>query len=608
MNRHLFYICALGFTLGLAVMPAQAVTINLAVGVVRDNAGNPMADGGLLMLVSAGPNGSFGNPTVTSWSDDPDDIIIPAEPYGGTFAMDSGTAFVDPNSGIHIQSVRFNIGELGLLSGQKLRLVWFPGLAVTATQPGSGRFYGHYTDPVGIDNSEPWVVPNSNAATIDFNMLTLANGGSVPETAAYAIHRTAGENQPPVAVCRPTLTVTTSGADCLATVTGADVDGGSFDPDGPIVSRTISPPGPFPVGEFSVTLTVTDDSGQTDRCTTVLTITDPPPSLVCPANITRVINPPAESAVINFTAAATDNCEGVVVVCLPPSGSTFDLGVTTVTCVATDSAGATANCSFSVNITQGDAPPEVFCRDVFVDANNMCGAVVTPEDVDDGSFDEVGWITSMTLVPAGPYPLGETVVTLIVENDRGATDTCTATITVRDVSPPVMECPLDIVAILASGQNTVTVAYPAPVAMDNCSTVSVLCSPPSGATFLQGSTVVTCNGTDLAGNVGTCSFVVTVRGALGGCVEVQDLINAVNQLPVSAKTKRSLRSFLSSARQAEQSGNEPALRQSLRSFIHEMRRLRRVDVVENTIVRPIVTCAKILVAESIIREWKQEGR
>jgi hypothetical protein len=85
-----------------------------------------------------------------------------------------------------------------------------------------------------------------------------------------------------------------------------------------------------------------------------MTTVDPtPPTLSCPANVTAITNPnvcmQGRCATVNYaTPAAIDNCPGVQVVCVPPSGTCMPTGSTTVTCTATDAAGNTANCSFSV--------------------------------------------------------------------------------------------------------------------------------------------------------------------------------------------------------------------------------------------------------------------
>src|SRR5678815_3263159 len=57
--------------------------------------------------------------------------------------------------------------------------------------------------------------------------------------------------------------------------------------------------------------------------------------------------------VVTFAVTTNDNCPGTTVVCAPPSGSCFPVGVTTVTCTATDQAGNTATCSFTVTVFNG---------------------------------------------------------------------------------------------------------------------------------------------------------------------------------------------------------------------------------------------------------------
>ncbi|MGA9770891.1 MAG: HYR domain-containing protein [Blastocatellia bacterium] len=90
-------------------------------------------------------------------------------------------------------------------------------------------------------------------------------------------------------------------------------------------------------------------------CTFTVTVNDTqPPVITCPPNqtaVTATVNDPC--TVVNFTTTASDNCPGVTVVCNPPSGSCFPVGVTTVTCTATDASGNTATCSFTVSIFNG---------------------------------------------------------------------------------------------------------------------------------------------------------------------------------------------------------------------------------------------------------------
>src|SRR5262249_47551140 len=72
----------------------------------------------------------------------------------------------------------------------------------------------------------------------------------------------------------------------------------------------------------------------------------------CPANIVAKVPFGQMSGAINYAnPTASSSCgESVQVVCVPPSGAQFQVGVTTVTCTATDAALNTASCSFTVTL------------------------------------------------------------------------------------------------------------------------------------------------------------------------------------------------------------------------------------------------------------------
>ena len=105
----------------------------------------------------------------------------------------------------------------------------------------------------------------------------------------------------------------------------------------------------FPVGTTTVTCSTTAGPS----CTFTVKVNDTqPPTITCPPNSTVTAGascPLATSTGVTYPPpVASDNCPGVTVVCVPPSGSIFPVGTTTVTCTATDASGNTATCSFTV--------------------------------------------------------------------------------------------------------------------------------------------------------------------------------------------------------------------------------------------------------------------
>ncbi len=108
------------------------------------------------------------------------------------------------------------------------------------------------------------------------------------------------------------------------------------------------------LGEQVVTITASDEAGNTSSTTVVVTIEDNlPPSVTCPADIVACWN---ENTVTYDAPVAQDNClinggtwnleEGL------PSGSTFPVGETKQLYTFTDANGNVGSCNFIVGITE----------------------------------------------------------------------------------------------------------------------------------------------------------------------------------------------------------------------------------------------------------------
>jgi hypothetical protein len=91
-----------------------------------------------------------------------------------------------------------------------------------------------------------------------------------------------------------------------------------------------------------------------------------PPTILCPAGIS-VEGAIGTGTVVNFSITATSACDPMLtVVCTPPSGSQFAPGSTLVQCATTDSAGSTAACLFTVEVTPSARATKQAVRDDLV--------------------------------------------------------------------------------------------------------------------------------------------------------------------------------------------------------------------------------------------------
>lgn len=142
-------------------------------------------------------------------------------------------------------------------------------------------------------------------------------------------------NRPPVALCQD-ITVCTDPGTCEATVEAADVDAGSYDPDGDPIVLALAPPGPYPLGDTVVTLTVTDPLGETDECQATITVVDcevPTVKCVPTTNPAGRVVPPAGNNPRSgqnpdgfYQLLAADNCDPNPAIYVADSASAFVAG------------------------------------------------------------------------------------------------------------------------------------------------------------------------------------------------------------------------------------------------------------------------------------------
>jgi hypothetical protein len=164
-----------------------------------------------------------------------------------------------------------------------------------------------------------------------------------------------------------------------------------------------------------------------------------PPTITCPANITATAGT-GQNATVSFGATASDPCNsslmpiykiGNTVITSP---HVFGVGVTTVTVSATDSAGLTASCGFTVTVLC--PAPTIACPAniaVYSDPGSTTAKVsfaATASDPCDGAIAPVYTIGNTVITSPYAFPPGVTTVTATATGSNGLTGSCTFTVTV----------------------------------------------------------------------------------------------------------------------------------------------------------------------------------
>jgi sugar lactone lactonase YvrE len=144
-----------------------------------------------------------------------------------------------------------------------------------------------------------------------------------------------------------------------------------------------------------------------------------------------------------------------------------------------------------------------------------------------------------------PFPIGTNVVTCTASNQDGTTS-CSFTVLVRDVVPPMIDCPANIL-VGARSSNGAVVTFTVK-ASDQCApSPRVTSVPPSGSLFPIGQTTVRCTAVDSWGNSNQCSFLVSVRDTSKAQALLVNLINYLNRQPIQHGAQNALSSKLNNA-------------------------------------------------------------
>lgn len=411
--------------------------------------------------------------------------------------------------------------QLIALGGQAPLLVGCTNRSAN-TAPGQCTATVTFPTPIVYDNKDTLVatcLPPSGSAFAKGVQTVICSATDLdgnPGSCSFTV--TVTDTEPPVVHCPANRSVGTSTDSCSSNVTFTATAS-----DNCTVSTFVCVPAsgqPFALGPTTVTCTATDNSGNSDTCSFTITVVDTQaPTLTCPANVMATAAPGTCSSTVTYAlATVTDNCSsGLTVTCNPASGSTFNVGTHTVICSATDAAGRTGTCSFSVIVQDTQAPVLTCPANIIVSTpGNSCASnVLYSVSVSDNCS---GAAVTCTPPSGSPFPGGTNTVTCTGTDISGNSATpCSFQIVVIDNQPPTINCPANITIATVPGYTT-NVSWTV-TATDNCPTIHTACIPESGSSFANGTTTpVTCTVSDDGGGTATCSFTVTVTDLGPACV------------------------------------------------------------------------------------------
>ena len=282
-----------------------------------------------------------------------------------------------------------------------------------------------------------------------------------------------------------------------------------------------TPPGSsFPLGETTVTYTATDTTGNVATASFTVTVMDPEPPVISnlPSNIT--MNAAAGTCAASTfwaTPTATDNCGVATFGSTLPSGSSFPLGNTPVSYIATDTSGNTTFGTFIVTIHDAEAPQiSGVPGDIAVTAApGTCSQVVTWTEPTTSDLCGASSLNS-NVSPGASFSVGVTTVLYTATDLAGNMTTASFTVTVLDAdAPSLVGLPINQTISAPANACTATASWTEPLVIDPCGGTSLSSDFASGSDFPLGMTVVTYTASDASGNITQGSFTVTVIDVTG---------------------------------------------------------------------------------------------
>ena len=306
----------------------------------------------------------------------------------------------------------------------------------------------------------------------------------------------------------------------------------------------------FNSGQTTIQWTVTDNQGNRDSCSLVLTVAGAVPVVIdsCPASDTVVVaagscvftadsllDPQVSGGcgqvTVAYTLQGTDSGTGASL-----NGYAFSPGQTTVRWRVEDAIGNRDSCQFVLTVVDNQ-PPAISCppnRTVYL-AAQACGFTIAGTDFNPTTAtDNCGSVTvtnnfnQAASLAGASLPLGSTNITWTASDAAGNTANCSLLVMVLDTIRPIISC--QDVAVTFNGEGNLTLlAADFAEASDNCGISSLTASLSSIDCSAVGTTVpVTVTAQDAAGNQASCVSQHTVTGLPCGWMHDSDGIGCTD--------------------------------------------------------------------------------
>ena len=386
-----------------------------------------------------------------------------------------------------------------------------PVISVTGTDPVTHELGDAYTDAgaTATDLSGSITVTTNgqvNADAVGSYVLTYVATDPSGNTA------TATRTVNVVDTTNPVVTVT---GDNPATVelgaTYTDAGATATDASGTMTVVTTGTVDADTVGEYTLTYTSTDPSGNAATATRTVNVVD----TTDPVITVLGTNPATVEYGTTYTDAGATATDASGTITVTTNGEVkASVGTYTLTYVATDPSGNTATATRTVNVVDTTAPviTVLGTNPITVEyGSDYVDAGATATDLRDGTVTVVTSSTSSTTT------MGEQTITYTATDAAGNTSTATRTMTVVDTAGPV---------ITILGTNPITVEYGSDYVDAGATasdlrdgTVTVVTSSTSSTTTM-GQQSVTYTATDASGNVTKAYRVINVVDTTGPVITI----------------------------------------------------------------------------------------